>query len=303
MSVVACPSCGETYVSSAEVCADCGVPLTDPEAISAQHLDPSDDEVGYDLDDWEPDKRGELVAALVAQQVPHRWEDGELIVREGDSDVVEPMIDEIDHPDELAEEDDDDDAAADLLSALYVSSDVLMGDHAHPSAVLELVEAEAEARDFDPPYGVAPTVWDEIRRRASVLCGLLDEEADPQAVRDAARAAPGPAAPTRLARAPVGSVERCAPRRAGGLAQPADRADAARRARLPVLPMDPAPGFGGLLLGAVVAAHIEELDPDFAPELSHLLDDLQAGRAHRCSRACATASRTTTSGWRRAVTA
>src|SRR4051794_14806982 len=45
-----------------------------------------------------------------------------------------------------------------------------------------------------------------------------------------------------------------------------------------VLPMDPAPGFGGLLLGAVVAAHMGDLDPDFVPELSNLLDDLQAGR-------------------------
>ena len=45
-----------------------------------------------------------------------------------------------------------------------------------------------------------------------------------------------------------------------------------------VLPIDPSPGFGGLLLGAIVAAHIDELDPDFVPELSTLLEDLQAGR-------------------------
>jgi hypothetical protein len=45
-----------------------------------------------------------------------------------------------------------------------------------------------------------------------------------------------------------------------------------------VLPVEPAPGFGGLLLGAVVAAHIAELDPDFVPELAALLDDLQSGR-------------------------
>jgi hypothetical protein len=45
-----------------------------------------------------------------------------------------------------------------------------------------------------------------------------------------------------------------------------------------VLPVDPAPGFGGLLLGTVVAVHIAEMDPDFAPELARLLDDLLAGR-------------------------
>ena len=29
-----------------------------------------------------------------------------------------------------------------------------------------------------------------------------------------------------------------------------------------VLPTDPAPGFGGLLLGAVVAAHMDAMDPE-----------------------------------------
>lgn len=45
-----------------------------------------------------------------------------------------------------------------------------------------------------------------------------------------------------------------------------------------VLPLDPAPGFGGLLLGAVVAAHMEQLDQDLIPELADLLDDLETGR-------------------------
>lgn len=45
-----------------------------------------------------------------------------------------------------------------------------------------------------------------------------------------------------------------------------------------VLPTDPAPGFGGLLLGAIVAKHMDELDPDFVPELTTLLVDLEEGR-------------------------
>lgn len=44
-----------------------------------------------------------------------------------------------------------------------------------------------------------------------------------------------------------------------------------------LLPIEPAPGFGGLLLGGVVAAHIADLDDDLADELGHLLDDLTAG--------------------------
>ena len=189
MSVLACPSCGETYVSTAQVCADCGVPLTDPSDAppASLHLEPSDDEVGYDLDDWEPNSRGELVTVLAAHGIAHRWEDGELVVRERDADVVEPLIDDIDNPDALEVEDDDDDAAAELLSALYVAADVLAGDHGNPGAVLELCQAEAEAQEMDAPYGVTKDTWDEIRRRAAVVAELLDDNTDEDAIRAASR--------------------------------------------------------------------------------------------------------------------
>jgi hypothetical protein len=45
-----------------------------------------------------------------------------------------------------------------------------------------------------------------------------------------------------------------------------------------LLPVEPAPGFGGILLGGIVAAHIAELPDDLAEELGRLLADLEAGR-------------------------
>lgn len=45
-----------------------------------------------------------------------------------------------------------------------------------------------------------------------------------------------------------------------------------------LLPVEPAPGFGGLLLGGIVAAHIDALDEDLGEELDRLLLDLEAGR-------------------------
>jgi hypothetical protein len=44
------------------------------------------------------------------------------------------------------------------------------------------------------------------------------------------------------------------------------------------LPCEPAPGFGGILLGGVVAAHVGALDPDLLPDLTHLTRELEAGR-------------------------
>ena len=44
------------------------------------------------------------------------------------------------------------------------------------------------------------------------------------------------------------------------------------------LPTEPAPGFGGLLLGAVIATFSQQLDEELADELDDLLDDLEQGR-------------------------
>ncbi len=46
-----------------------------------------------------------------------------------------------------------------------------------------------------------------------------------------------------------------------------------------VLPCDPAPGLGGLLLGAVVARHVTDVDDEVHPDLHRLVDQL--GRAER----------------------
>ena len=44
-----------------------------------------------------------------------------------------------------------------------------------------------------------------------------------------------------------------------------------------VLPVDPAPGFGGLLLGAVVAHHLEGVDEDFVPDVHRLISEIDSG--------------------------
>jgi len=41
-----------------------------------------------------------------------------------------------------------------------------------------------------------------------------------------------------------------------------------------VLPVDPAPGFGGLLLGAVLAGHIGDVPEDLVPDVHRLIDQI-----------------------------
>ena len=44
-----------------------------------------------------------------------------------------------------------------------------------------------------------------------------------------------------------------------------------------VLPVDPTPGFGGLLLGAVIAAHLPDVDEELVPDIHRLLDQVSRG--------------------------
>lgn len=43
------------------------------------------------------------------------------------------------------------------------------------------------------------------------------------------------------------------------------------------LPVDPAPGFGGLLLGAILAVHIREVDEDLHVDIQRLLTEIERG--------------------------
>lgn len=44
-----------------------------------------------------------------------------------------------------------------------------------------------------------------------------------------------------------------------------------------VLPVDPAPGFGGLLLGAVIAQHLDGVHDDHVPDVHRLLGEVEGG--------------------------
>lgn len=45
-----------------------------------------------------------------------------------------------------------------------------------------------------------------------------------------------------------------------------------------VLPVDPAPGFGGILLAAVVATHVHRVDPELVPDLHRLVGEVGRGQ-------------------------
>jgi hypothetical protein len=44
-----------------------------------------------------------------------------------------------------------------------------------------------------------------------------------------------------------------------------------------ILPVEPAPGFGGLLLGAVIAAHLDDIDADLHADVHRLVTQVENG--------------------------
>jgi hypothetical protein len=182
--ITTCAVCGAKYLNTTlTACADCGAPF------GAVLLAEGGEEVGYDLADWDDTQRAELAASLARDGIAHRWEDAEMVVAEADADHVEGLVDAIDNPDVLAEEDDDGDLAADVLSALYVSSDVLQSDPTSPAAVIDLLDAIEQAPEL-PPYGIEGSVWGLILDRANAVAELLapDVDAEDEAIAAAAHA-------------------------------------------------------------------------------------------------------------------
>jgi hypothetical protein len=184
MSIVNCPRCGEQYLNpSTPGCVECGAPLVGVD------LPPRDDEVGYDLDDWDDAQRMTLATQLAELGIAHRWEDLELVIAEESVEPVEAMIDDIDNPDALPIDEPVDDSGVDggeLLSMLYVSSDVLQHNPTNSQAVIDLLEA-VDALTEAPPYGLDVEVWRDVVVRASALGDLLGDEASDDDVMTGAR--------------------------------------------------------------------------------------------------------------------
>ena len=179
-NLVTCPRCGAQYLASATTCVDCGARL--------RGAADEGDEVAYDLDDWTPEQREALVASLAAEGVAARLEDSELVVPEDAADLAEELIEEVDAPDALAaEEDDGDDAAAQVLSSLYVTSDVLVHDPDSSAAVVELLESVEAAGSLSLPYGLDGDQWSALLRTADDLADLLGADAEGPEVAAAAR--------------------------------------------------------------------------------------------------------------------
>jgi hypothetical protein len=143
-------------------------------------LTDDEDQLLYDLSDWDPARRAELAARLEAEGFAHAFDEhGDLVVLAADEDAVDAILDEVEFPDQLEAEDVPGDGldAVETLGALFVAADRLHHDPADPDGVLAAADAARELAVMAPPFGFDTRTWEAVIEQARALARLLESEA------------------------------------------------------------------------------------------------------------------------------
>ena len=195
-----CPRCGSKFRDDfgadlidvgTRRCAVCALEVAEPPAMLARSND--EDEVEYDLAEWEPGERAVAAAALLEAEIPYRWEaDLVLVVPAVAEEEVDRLLDELGEVEELEEEDDDGadggEEAQSAMADLFVAADRLQHDPNEPEIVIAVVDSANLVGDSLPPYGIARPVWRRIQELASTVVTDLEQAVDEETVAADARA-------------------------------------------------------------------------------------------------------------------
>lgn len=198
--IVYCPRCGAPFPEElrgewferAVRCPDCAVTVTDAPLMLAKGND--EDQVDYDLGEWQTAERASATAALAEAEIPYRWEaDLVLVVPAVAEDEVDLMLDELDEVEELEEDDGGEGAdggalAQEAMGDLFVAADRLQHDPLDERMAADLLMAAGTVGVAGPPYGIERPVWRQIQGLASALATDLEEAADEETVAADARA-------------------------------------------------------------------------------------------------------------------
>lgn len=199
-----CPRCGTRFPESvmgelneaSRRCVDCAVTVTDAPLMLARSS--AEEEVQYDLLEWEMGERCAATTALLNVDIPYRWEaDLVLVVPAVAEDEVDLLLDNLEELE--GTEDDGDDPESDdtadggeeaqaAMGDLFVAADRLQHDPDDDRMAADAMEAATTVAACSPPYGIERPVWKQIQGLAETLATDLEEAADEDTVAADARA-------------------------------------------------------------------------------------------------------------------
>jgi hypothetical protein len=197
--IVYCPRCGTPYpeIFLGEVqdtsrrCPECALSVADaPATLAAGN---PEDEVQYDLAEWEMHERSSATTALLDVDIPYRWEADLVLVVPAVAEVeVDQLLDDLEPLDDAANDDDDvedgGEEAHEAMTELFVAADRLQHDPADTGAVADVLIAAGTVGVSAPPYGIERPVWKRIQELAATVATDLEESADEDTVAADARA-------------------------------------------------------------------------------------------------------------------
>ncbi|MDQ6616156.1 MAG: hypothetical protein M3083_15810 [Actinomycetota bacterium] len=168
-----CPSCGYEFHGRGGKCHNCKELLIES-LLEELAVGEADDEVGYNLDEWEDAARGELIEALNANGFRHRFEGDELVVAAEDEDDVDSLIAGLGTGGNQG--DAADPTPGRVLTALASAARRLEVDPTDMVADGDLAEAAAGVFAIDAVWGVDEETWAAIGRVTRRLLGALGAE-------------------------------------------------------------------------------------------------------------------------------
>ncbi len=169
-SIFYCPSCGYEVRSRGGKCHNCKEALIESPLEELAEGE-AEDEVGYNLNEWEDAARGELIEALIAAGFRHRFEGDEMVVASEDEDEVDRLIERLGVDGDQG--DADDPVPGQVLTKLADAARRLVADPTDMVADGDLAEAAAGIFAIEAVWGVDEETWAAIGRVTRRLLGAL----------------------------------------------------------------------------------------------------------------------------------
>ena len=141
-------------------------------------LEPDAESTEFGLDEWPESDRAVLTGALIASEVPHRWDGTTVVVAADAEHAVDDLLDAIEAGELLGEGGESEAQAPEgALSAMFLAADRLAKDPMDASARKDLIELEPQVHAKEPPYGMAQRPWAGAVNGVRAIVALIDADA------------------------------------------------------------------------------------------------------------------------------
>ena len=130
------------------------------------------------LDEWSDADRVVLTDALIASEVPHRWDGTTVVVASDAEHAVDDLLDAIEAGELLGDGGDGAQAPPEgVLSTIFLAADRLAKDPMDATARTDLVDLAPLIDAKTPPYGMAHRPWAGAVGGVDVLVELIEADA------------------------------------------------------------------------------------------------------------------------------